>query len=121
MDHTLSFDNQMIKLYPIIKPTKILLNLIVPGVEPPLSLYTHEAAEDNARCFQELKRIVQGTEAKVSLMSSMFTQSSVLLGGSCIILSLVLGQKIRLLPNWRKQFKISGTVGQSMGLTYYLR
>ncbi len=55
----------MIKLYPIIKPIKPLSNLIVPGVEPPLKLYTREAAEGNARCFQELKRIVQGTEVKV--------------------------------------------------------
>ena len=65
LDHSQSFDDQMIKLYPIIKPTELLSNMIVPGVEPPLKLYTREAAEDNARCFQELKRIVQGTEAEV--------------------------------------------------------
>ncbi len=55
----------MIKLYPIIKPTELLSNLIVPGVEHPLKLYTRKAAENNTHCFQELKRIVQGTEAKV--------------------------------------------------------
>ena len=65
LDRAESFDEQMIKLYPIIKPTELLSNLIVPGVEPPLKLYTREAAEDNAKCFQELKRIVQGTEAEV--------------------------------------------------------
>ncbi len=52
LDHAQSFDDQMIKLYPIIKSTELLSNLIVPGVEPPLKLYTHEAVEDNARCFQ---------------------------------------------------------------------
>ncbi len=65
LDHAQPFNNQMIKLYPIIKPTELLLNLIVPGVEPPLKLYTCKAVEDNASCFQELKHIVQGTKAKV--------------------------------------------------------
>ncbi len=65
LNHAQLFDDQMIKLYPIIKPTELLSNLIVPGVEPPLKLYTRKAVEDNACCFQELKRIVQGTEAKV--------------------------------------------------------
>ncbi len=55
----------MIKIYPIIKPTELLSNLIVLGVEPPLKLYTHKAEEDNACCFQELKCIVHGTEAEV--------------------------------------------------------
>ncbi len=65
LHHSQLFDDQMIKLYLIIKPTELLSNLIVPGVEPPLRLYTREAAEDNAQCFQELKRIVQGTKAEV--------------------------------------------------------
>ncbi len=65
VNHVQSFDNLMIKFYPIIKPNKLLPNPIVPRVEPPLMLYTHEAAEDNACCFQELKCIVQGTKAEV--------------------------------------------------------
>ncbi len=65
LDHAQSFDDQMIKLYPIIKSPELLSNLDVPSIEPPLKFYTRKAAEDNARCFQELKRIVQGTEAKV--------------------------------------------------------
>ncbi len=56
---------QMIKQYPIIKPMELLTNHPVPDVEPPLKYYTHIAVEDNAQCFQELKHIVQGTEAKV--------------------------------------------------------
>ncbi len=64
-DRAESFDNQMIKHYPIVKLLDLLLNLPVPGMEPPLAYYTHEAAEDNARCFLELKRIVQGTIAEV--------------------------------------------------------
>lgn len=55
LDHSTLFD----------KPTELLSSLIFPGVEPPLSLYTCEATEDNAPCFQELKCIVQGTEAEV--------------------------------------------------------
>ncbi len=34
-------------------------------MEPPLKYYTRKAAEENAQCFQELKCIVQGTEAVV--------------------------------------------------------
>ncbi len=63
--HAKWFDNQMIKRYPIIKSTEFLAHLLVPNVESPLSMYTCKAAEDNARCFQELKHIVQGTEAEV--------------------------------------------------------
>ncbi len=59
------FDDHMIKQYPIIKPVELLTNLPVPDVEPPLKYYTSKAAEDNAQCFQELKSILQGTEAKV--------------------------------------------------------
>ncbi len=60
-----SFDDQMIKRYPIIKSLDLLLNLPAPDMEPPLKYYTRKAAEDNAHCFQELKRIVQGTKAEV--------------------------------------------------------
>ncbi len=60
-----SFNNQMIKCYPIIKTPDLLLNMPAPDLEPPLKFYIHEAAEDNAQCFQELKCIVQGTEAEV--------------------------------------------------------
>ncbi len=55
----------MIKRYPIVKLSDLLSNLPVPDVEPPLAYYTRKAAEDNARCFLELKRIVQATEAEV--------------------------------------------------------
>ncbi len=65
MDHSQSFDNQMIKLYPIIKSPELLANMAIPGVKPPSKLYTRETAEDNAQCLWELKHIVQGTEAKV--------------------------------------------------------
>ncbi len=60
-----SFDDQMIKRYLIIKLSDLLLNLPAPDMEPPLKFYTHEAAEDNACCFQELKHILQGTKAEV--------------------------------------------------------
>ncbi len=43
LDHAQSFDDQMIKLYPIIKSSKLLSNLDVPGVEPPLKFYTIQA------------------------------------------------------------------------------
>ncbi len=62
---TESFDNQVIQQYLILKLTEFLSYLLMPEAEPPLRLYTHEAAEDNAHCFQDLKHIVQGTEAKV--------------------------------------------------------
>ncbi len=55
----------MIKHYPIIKPSDLLSNISATDVEPPLKLYTLKAAEDNAQCFQELKCIVQETEAEV--------------------------------------------------------
>ncbi len=55
----------MIKWYPIIKPMELLTNLPVMNVDPPLKYYTRYAAEDNALCSQELKRIVQGTQADV--------------------------------------------------------
>ncbi len=55
----------MIMHYPIIKSLDLLSNLPAPDVEPPLKFYTHEAAEDNAWCFQELKCIVQVTKAEV--------------------------------------------------------
>ncbi len=60
-----SFDDQMIKRYPIIKSPDLLSNLPAPDVEPPLKFYTRKEAEDNAICFQELKCIVQGTKAEV--------------------------------------------------------
>ncbi len=60
-----TFDDQMIKQYPIIKPTGLLSNLSVPNLEPFLKYYTHKATEDNMICFQELKCTVQGTDAKV--------------------------------------------------------
>ncbi len=60
-----TFDDQMIKQYPIIEPMGLLSNRSVPNLEPLLKYYTHKAAEDNAQCFQELKCIVQGTDAKV--------------------------------------------------------
>ncbi len=55
----------MIKHYQIIKLLDLLSNLPAPDVEPPLKYYTCKAAEDNARCFQELKRIVQGSKVEV--------------------------------------------------------
>ncbi len=55
----------MIKRYMIIKSSDLLSNLPAPDVEPPLKFYTRKEAEDNACCFQELKRIVQGTKAEV--------------------------------------------------------
>ncbi len=64
-DRVESFNNQMIKRYPIVKSSDLLLNLPVSDMEPPLAYYTRKAAEDNARCFLELKCIVQGTEAEV--------------------------------------------------------
>ncbi len=64
-DRAESFDDQMIKRYPIVKLSDLLSNLPVPDMEPPLAYYTCEAAEDNVMCFLELKRIVQGTEAEV--------------------------------------------------------
>ncbi len=64
-DHAESFDDQMIKRYPIIKSSDLLLNLATPDMEPPLKYYTRKAAEDNAQCFLKLKCIVQGTEAEV--------------------------------------------------------
>ncbi len=65
VEHVELFDNQMIKHFPIIKQTELLANLSILDMEPPLKLYAYQVAEDIARCFQELKRIVQGTEAKV--------------------------------------------------------
>ncbi len=44
--------------------TELLANLSILDVKPPVKLYTHQAAEENACCLQELKCIVQGTEAK---------------------------------------------------------
>lgn len=55
----------MIKYYPIIKPTQLLGNIETPDGEPPPNIYNHMAVEDNEWCFQELKRIVQGTKAEV--------------------------------------------------------
>ncbi len=63
-EHAESFNDQMIKHNPIIKSTEFLSHVLAPDVAP-LSLYTHKEVEDNACCFQELKRIIQGTEAKV--------------------------------------------------------
>ncbi len=60
-----SFDNQMIKHYLIIKSLDLLLDLPAPDVEPPLKFSTYKAVENNAQCFLELKRIVQGTKAEV--------------------------------------------------------
>ncbi len=111
MDHAQLFDDQMIKLYPIIKSPDLLLNMTVLGLEPPLKLYTSEAAEDNACCFQELKHIVQGAEAKVYVDEF---DVHLPLGGKYITLSSVLGQKIRLPPSWRKQSRISSKMGQSV-------
>ncbi len=64
-DHAKSFNDQMINCYLIIKTLDLLLNMSAPDVEPPLKLYTCKAMEDNAQCFQELKRIVKGIEAEV--------------------------------------------------------
>ncbi len=64
-DHAESFNDQMIKQYPIIKPTELLTNTPILDMEPPLKYYTCKEAEDNAQCFQELKCFVQGTEAEV--------------------------------------------------------
>ncbi len=60
-----SFDNHMIKIYLIIKRTELLGNIKPTDGEPPLNMYTFETMEDNACCFPESKRIVQGVEAKV--------------------------------------------------------
>ncbi len=43
-----SFDNQMIKCYPIIKSLDLLSNLPAPDVEPPLKFHAHKTAEDSA-------------------------------------------------------------------------
>ncbi len=57
-----SFDNQMIKIYPIVNCTKLFSNMALLDMEPPLNMYTCKAAEDNTCCFQELKCILQGNE-----------------------------------------------------------
>lgn len=57
-EHAESLNNPMIKCYLIIKPLDLMTNITAPDVEPPLKLYTCKAAEDNACCFQELKRIM---------------------------------------------------------------
>ncbi len=50
------FDAQMLKHYPIIKPTELMANIVPQGA--PLDMYTHKAVENNTHCFQELKHIV---------------------------------------------------------------
>ncbi len=48
------FNNQMIKDYPVIKPTELLGNIAPPYGDLPLNMYTHKDAEDNAQCCQKL-------------------------------------------------------------------
>ncbi len=60
-----SFNDQMIKRYPIIETLDLLLNMPASNIEPPLKFYTHKDAEDDVTCFQKLKHIVQGTKAEV--------------------------------------------------------
>ncbi len=59
------FDDQMIKCYLIIKPTELLDNIVPPGGEPSLDMYTCKVVQDNEHCFQELMHIVQKIKAKV--------------------------------------------------------
>ncbi len=60
------FEDQMIRYYPIVKPIKILGNITSVYGEPFLNImYTCKATEVDAHCFQELKGVVQGTEAEV--------------------------------------------------------
>ena len=101
-DHAQSFDNQMIKHYPIIKLSDLLLNLPIPDVEPPLAYYTHKAAEDNAQCFLELKRIVQGTEAEVYVDKFNLCSEFRAAWRKLYNTFLGIGTKTHLLPSWRR-------------------
>ncbi len=68
----------------------------------------HVASRNWSILFNKLK-------ARSMLTNFTSTWSSGLPGRSCITLSLVLGQKMRLLLNRRRPFRISGTMGQSVG------
>ncbi len=60
-----SFDDQMIKWYPIAKYVNLLPKTSPPNGKPPLNMYTSKVTDDYACFLQEMKCIMHDTVAKV--------------------------------------------------------
>ena len=66
-DKAKTVDKQMIMNYPILKGQSLIQRII--DDNPLLSMYTPEAAEDNARCFLKINILLKALRQKFTLMS----------------------------------------------------